>query len=96
MLGCLLFGSRTGLTCLTGLTGPTCPIGLTGLTGPICPIGSSTTSRAVSAVSRAANSDVGRISLSSSFSSSFKIGVQGEDAFFCFSSSCDECEMSAR
>lgn len=84
MLGCLLFGSRTGLTCLTG---PTCPICLT---GPICPIGSSTTSRAVSAVSRAANSDVGRISLSSSFSSSFKIGVQGEDAFFCFSSSCDE------
>lgn len=84
MLGCLLFGSRTGLT------GPTCP------TGPICPTASSTTSRAVSAVSRAANSDVGRISLSSSFSSSFKIGVQGEDAFFCFSSSCDECEMSAR
>lgn len=84
MLGCLLFGSRTGPT---GLTGPICPIGLTG---------SSTTSRAVSAVSRAANSDVGRISLSSSFSSSFKIGVQGEDAFFCFSSSCDECEMSAR
>lgn len=81
MLGCLLFGSRTG---------PTCPICLTG------PIGSSTTSMAVSAVSRAANSDVGRISLSSSFSSSFKIGVQGEDAFFCFSSSCDECEMSAR
>lgn len=80
MLGCLLFGSRTGLTGLTGLTGPICPIGLTG---------SSTTSRAVSAVSRAANSDVGRISLSSSFSSSFKIGVQGEDAFFCFSSSCD-------
>lgn len=90
MLGCLLFGSRTGPTCLTG---PTCPIGLT---GPICPIGPSTTSMAVSAVSRAANSDVGRISLSSSFSSSFKIGVQGEDAFFCFSSSCDECEMSAR
>lgn len=81
MLGCLLFGSRTGLT---GPTGPTCPI---------CP---STTSMAVSAVSRAANSDVGRISLSSSFSSSFKIGVQGEDTFFCFSSSCDECEMSAR
>lgn len=81
MLGCLLFGSRTGPT---------------GPTGPICPIGSSTTSMAVSAVSRAANSDVGRISLSSSFSSSFKIGVQGEDAFFCFSSSCDECEMSAR
>lgn len=81
MLGCLLFGSRTGLTCPTG---------------PTCPIASSTTSRAVSAVSRAANSDVGRISLSSSFSSSFKIGVQGEDAFFCFSSSCDECEMSAR
>ena len=75
MLGCLLFGSRTGPT---------------GPTGPICPIGSSTTSMAVSAVSRAANSDVGRISLSSSFSSSFKIGVQGEDAFFCFSSSCDE------
>lgn len=87
MLGCLLFGSRTGPT------GPICPICPT---GPICPIGSSTTSRAVSAVSRAANSDVGRISLSSSFSSSFKIGVQGEDAFFCFSSSCDECEMSAR
>lgn len=81
MLGCLLFGART---C------PTCP------TGPTCPIASSTTSMAVSAVSRAANSDVGRISLSSSFSSSFKIGVQGEDAFFCFSSSCDECEMSAR
>ena len=81
MLGCLLFGSRTGLT------GPT---GLAILIGP------STTSMAVSAVSRAANSDVGRISLSSSFSSSFKIGVQGEDAFFCFSSSCDECEMSAR
>lgn len=75
MLGCLLFGSRT------------CP---TGPTGPTCPIASSTTSMAVSAVSRAANSDVGRISLSSSFSSSFKIGVQGEDAFFCFSSSCDE------
>lgn len=90
MLGCLLFGSRTGPTCLTGPTGPI------GLTGPICPIGPSTTSMAVSAVSRAANSDVGRISLSSSFSSSFKIGVQGEDAFFCFSSSCDECEMSAR
>lgn len=87
MLGCLLFGSRTGPT------GPICPICLT---GPICPTGSSTTSMAVSAVSRAANSDVGRISLSSSFSSSFKIGVQGEDAFFCFSSSCDECEMSAR
>lgn len=87
MLGCLLFESRTGPTCLTGPTGPIC------LT---CPIGSSTTSMAVSAVSRAANSDVGRISLSSSFSSSFKIGVQGEDAFFCFSSSCDECEMSAR
>lgn len=81
MLGCLLFGART------------CP---TGPTGPTCPIASSTTSMAVSAVSRAANSDVGRISLSSSFSSSFKIGVQGEDAFFCFSSSCDECEMSAR
>lgn len=81
MLGCLLFGSRTGPT------GLICPTGLTG---------SSTTSMAVSAVSRAANSDVGRISLSSSFSSSFKIGVQGEDAFFCFSSSCDECEMSAR
>lgn len=78
MLGCLLFGSRTG------------PTGLTGPTGPTCPIASSTTSIAVSAVSRAANSDVGRISLSSSFSSSFKIGVQGEDAFFCFSSSCDE------
>lgn len=78
MLGCLLFGTRTG------------PTGLT------CPTGPSTTSMAVSAVSRAANSDVGRISLSSSFSSSFKIGVQGEDAFFCFSSSCDECEMSAR
>lgn len=90
MLGCLLFGSRTGPTCLTGPTGPICP------TGPTCPIGSSTTSMAVSAVSRAANSDVGRISLSSSFSSSFKIGVQGEDTFFCFSSSCDECEMSAR
>lgn len=87
MLGCLLFGVRTGPT------GPTGPICLTGLTGPIA---SSTTSMAVSAVSRAANSDVGRISLSSSFSSSFKIGVQGEDAFFCFSSSCDECEMSAR
>lgn len=87
MLGCLLFGSRTGLTGPTGPTGPTCLI---------CPAGSSTTSMAVSAVSRAANSDVGRISLSSSFSSSFKIGVQGEDAFFCFSSSCDECEMSAR
>ena len=87
MLGCLLFGVRTGPT------GPTGPICLTGLTGPIA---SSTTSIAVSAVSRAANSDVGRISLSSSFSSSFKIGVQGEDAFFCFSSSCDECEMSAR
>lgn len=87
MLGCLLFGARTGLT------GPICPICLTGL---ICLTGSSTTSMAVSAVSRAANSDVGRISLSSSFSSSFKIGVQGEDAFFCFSSSCDECEMSAR
>lgn len=72
MLGCLLFGARTGPT------------------GPTCPIASSTTSMAVSAVSRAANSDVGRISLSSSFSSSFKIGVQGEDAFFCFSSSCDE------
>lgn len=75
MLGCLLFGARTGPT---------------GPTGPTCPIASSTTSIAVSAVSRAANSDVGRISLSSSFSSSFKIGVQGEDAFFCFSSSCDE------
>lgn len=75
MLGCLLFGSRTG---------PTGPTGLAILTA------SSTTSMAVSAVSRAANSDVGRISLSSSFSSSFKIGVQGEDAFFCFSSSCDE------
>lgn len=84
MLGCLLFGSRTGPT------GPICPTGLAILTA------SSTTSMAVSAVSRAANSDVGRISLSSSFSSSFKIGVQGEDAFFCFSSSCDECEMSAR
>lgn len=90
MLGCLLFGSRTGLTGPTGPTGPICPICLTGPTGP------STTSMAVSAVSRAANSDVGRISLSSSFSSSFKIGVQGEDTFFCFSSSCDECEMSAR
>lgn len=87
MLGCLLFGSRTGPT---GPTGPIC------LTGLIDSIASSTTSMAVSAVSRAANSDVGRISLSSSFSSSFKIGVQGEDAFFCFSSSCDECEMSAR
>lgn len=96
MLGCLLFGSRTGLT---GPIGPIDPICLTCpicLTGPTCPTGSSTTSMAVSAVSRAANSDVGRISLSSSFSSSFKIGVQGEDAFFCFSSSCDECEMSAR
>lgn len=81
MLGSLLFGSRTGLTGPTGLA---------------ILIASSTTSMAVSAVSRAANSDVGRISLSSSFSSSFKIGVQGEDAFFCFSSSCDECEMSAR
>lgn len=81
MLGCLLFGART---CPTG------PTGLAILTG------SSTTSMAVSAVSRAANSDVGRISFSSSFSSSFKIGVQGEDVFFCFSSSCDECEMSAR
>lgn len=90
MLGCLLFGVRTGPTGPTGLTGPTGPTGLAIL------IASSTTSMAVSAVSRAANSDVGRISLSSSFSSSFKIGVQGEDAFFCFSSSCDECEMSAR
>ena len=78
MLGCLLFGSRTG------------PTGLTGPTDLAILIASSTTSMAVSAVSRAANSDVGRISLSSSFSSSFKIGVQGEDAFFCFSSSCDE------
>lgn len=81
MLGCLLFGART------------CPTGPTDLA---ILIASSTTSMAVLAVSRAANSDVGRISLSSSFSSSFKIGVQGEDAFFCFSSSCDECEMSAR
>lgn len=93
MLGCLLFGARTGLT---RPTCPICPICLTGPTGLAILTGSSTTSRAVSAVSRAANSDVGRISLSSSFSSSFKIGVQGEDAFFCFSSSCDECEMSAR